>query len=105
MGDFVFGSLLSPHQQRNYDIQTKLKKMDDKLDNLAKDVDSLTVGQRRLEATSLYGRDVSRLRFFLSYLVNFLFQNGASLQPANLADEWANNILDLGGDGVAQVCR
>ena len=112
IGEYVFRALSTVKQMGKdkaeqatlLNIQTKLKQMDGKLDHLAKDVNSLAVGQQKLAATSLYGRDVSRLRFFLSYLVNFLSQTDNGLQPANLANEWADNVLDLGGDGVAQVC-
>ena len=100
---FVYGTT----QQRDEDtadIQTKLKQMDVRLDNLGKDVESLAEGQERLAATSLYGKDVTRLRFFLSYLVHHLFQTETGLQPVNRADEWANSVLTLSDDGVAQVC-
>ena len=115
VGKWVFGSTSAPPQQKqkNYDneiadIQRKLKLIDGKVGKLAKDVDGLKQllreGQERLQATCLYGKDVSRLRFFLSYLVNFLSQRGTGLQPAYLATKWADSVLDLGVDGVAQVC-
>ena len=118
--DWVYGlvdTLLQkrqqPLQQENYDeeiadIENKLKLIDGKTDSLAKDVNSfkqlLGEGQEKFEATYLYSKGVSRLRFFLSYLCDFLSaENGTGLQPANLANDWADSVLDLGVAGVAQV--
>ena len=55
-------------------------------------------------ATCLYGKGVSRLRFFLNHLVTFFqIQNDTSLAPADQADQWADSVLAMGADGIAQV--
>ena len=104
-GSFTYGVVNG--QQRLAELQaisSKLDALDRKLNSVASDVKSLQVGQEWLEGATLYGKDVQRIMYLTDFLTQRLtLQTNKALAPTSLASEWADNVLDLGEDGIGQV--
>ncbi|KAL5261330.1 hypothetical protein ACHWQZ_G007131 [Mnemiopsis leidyi] len=107
-GSFAYG--IANGQQRLAElkeINKKLDKLQQSVDELNDRVKSLQVGQQWLEGATLYAKDVQRLRFLLHQMKDKVAycesKRELTLRTAEEAKEWADTVLDDGPDGLEQI--
>nr|QZH55019.1 ApeC-containing protein 5 [Branchiostoma floridae] len=89
-----------PQQQILADLQA----LDNRLDDLHGQLDSLQTGQDWAVGATLYAHAEQRLRDTLDYLTNVLYVDPAGqMQPSAAADQWADTVLSTGQDGLFSV--
>ncbi|XP_035672962.1 uncharacterized protein LOC118413543 [Branchiostoma floridae] len=89
-----------PQQQILADLQA----LDNRLDDLHGQLDSLQTGQDWAVGATLYAHAEQRLRDTLDYLTNVLYVDPAGqMQPSAAAHQWADTVLSTGQDGLFSV--
>ena len=107
-GAFIYGIVNGQQQLAELkEINKKLDKLQQSVDELSVRVKSLQVGQEWNEGAVLYANDVQRLRFLLHQMQwNVVYCTSGSnlvLKTTDEAKEWADAVLDNGPDGLEQI--
>ncbi len=108
-GESFFYGLASSSQswEELRDIKGKLDLLSQHLDSIGDDLKSLQTGGKWLEGAKLYQIHIQHLIGSFKHLTNNLdLQEDKSLGMSDLANEWAQVVLNLqnyGSDGIGQV--